>query len=140
MIDGEPRVGERDGKPVIVDAAGDVVVCRCGSTHPSGNGRHYHHVDIDRFERTGTIKPACGDIASHRNVSWKPRHKADLDGIWDGCSYRACFGKYDPSDPKSKISGYSGLAATLANMSVEEFGAAVEPTQTALRAGNGGER
>jgi hypothetical protein len=132
MIDGKPRVSERDGLRIVVDANGDVVVCRGTSQHVGGTSRYYHRIDADHFETTGEIQAACGEVAHHHDADWTPRRKADLDGIWTGCSYHACFGDYDPGDTTPKASGHDGLAATLTDMSVEEFDAAVA-------AHNGGE-
>jgi hypothetical protein len=124
MIDGELRVSERDGEPVVVDVTSAVTVCHQHAQHRGGTGRDYHHIDTDHFVTTGEISPACGCVNPHQDVTWLPCRQRDLDGIWEGYSYQACFGDYDPCDPTSTASGHDGLTATLTDMTVEEFDAA----------------
>ena len=138
MIVGDLRAIERDERAVVVDDNGDMVVCRGSSQHVGGTSRFFHRIDPQHFAATGEIKAACGDVAHHHAQDWLPKRKVDLDSLWEGCSYRACFGDYDPSDPRLKVSGHTGLAATLEAMSVAEFDAIVADHQ-ALRT-DGGER
>jgi hypothetical protein len=129
MIAGDLRVVERDGTPLVVDRNGDTVVCRGSSQHVGGTSRYFHRIDTGHFATTGEIRAACGEVAHHHDQDWLPKRRADLDSLWAGCSYRACFGDYDPSDSGPKASGHDGLAATLEAMSVAEFDAAVADHQ-----------
>jgi hypothetical protein len=125
VIAGDLWVIERDGTPIVVDATGAVIVCRQDGQHRGGTTRNYHRIDTEQFAATGGISPACGYVNSSHAVTWVSRRKRDLDGIWGGCSFQECFGDYDRHDTTSKVSGHSGLAATLEAMSVEEFDATV---------------
>jgi hypothetical protein len=138
VIAGDLRVVERDETTLVVDENGDTVVCRGDSQHVGGTRRYFHRIDTEHFATTGEIRAACGEVAHHHDQDWLPKRKADLDGIWSGCSFQECFGDYDRHDPTPKVSGHSGLAATLEAMSVAEFDAAVADHR-ALRT-DGGER
>lgn len=122
----EPRVITRNGTQCVVGATGEELVCRGNNQHTGGTGRRYHRIDTETYSATGMIRPACGDIAHHHDADWVLRQRLELEPIWTGCSYQACYGEYDPSDPAPKASGHNELAATLEAMSVEEFDAIVD--------------
>lgn len=121
MIDGKPEVIKRDGRDLVVDQSGAELVCRRTTSNPSGGGPRYHRVDVEIYAASGTIVPACDRITHNHDVAWLLRRKDTLDVNWNGCSYRACYGDYDPHDPPPKVDPYSRLAVRLETMTVEEF-------------------
>jgi hypothetical protein len=125
VIAGDLHVIDRDGTLLVVDGNHDAVVCRGSSQHVGGTSRNVHRINTGHFATTGEIRAACGEIAHHHDQDWVPKRKTDLDSLWAGCSFALCFGEYDPSDPSPKVSGHTGLAATLEAMSVAEFEAIV---------------
>lgn len=123
MIRGEPHVIERDGNRVLVDENGDELVCRKKTGLQAGNSRIYHRVDVDHYIDEDVVRPADLHTSRRNEPIWILRRRKTISSNWDGCSYAECYGDYDPSEDDS-----SGdyLAASLRNMSVDEFDAAVQ--------------
>ncbi|WP_248910546.1 hypothetical protein [Halocatena marina] len=119
MIAGTPRILDRDGTRVLVDANGDKLVCRRLSPYAHGC---YHRVDLERYACDKTVKPRCGHVTGHDDTHWVLRRHAVLAQTWDGCLYSGCYGNNEAT-----ATGETGpqLAAALADMSVTEFEAAV---------------
>lgn len=128
MIDGEPRIVERDGRRQLVDDAGQPLVCRRRS--PYAHGR-FHKIDLDRFARDGAIRPRCEHVTGGNDEQWILRHYASLDPAWDGCQYVGCYGE------QTAATGATGqqLATTLKDMSPEEFEVAVAEYRTSTSDG-----
>lgn len=118
MIDGEPRLVDRDGERMLVDANGDALVCCRQSPYTHGC---YHRVDIDRYDRDGSIKPRCEHVTGY-DEQWVLRRHAALAQRWNGCLYAGCYG-----DEEATMTRETGpqLAAALREMSVADFDAAV---------------
>lgn len=112
MISGEPRVVERDGERVLVDGAGEELICR------RETGRYirrvYHHVDLAAFP--GAIRPAC-HCGRYDDGHWILKRRSTLNETWDGCEYGRCCGETPRASGRSASTHYR----TLAEMSVEEF-------------------
>jgi hypothetical protein len=128
MIDGEPRVSERDGTRVVVDASGDEVVCRRKTPHAHGT---YHRIDGDRLTQDDTIHPACR-VTGVNDDNWDPVKRATIDRTWDGCGYQQCYGPDHDHETAQQTTG-GQLRTTLTDMTVEEF-------DRAVAAQKGGER
>lgn len=118
MIEGEPRLIERDGQRQLVDATGATLVCRRQSTYAHGC---FHRVDLDQFSRNGTITPRCEHVTGGSDDKWMLSRHESLDPTWESCQYKGCDGE------ETAATGSSGpqLATTLKNMSPQEFEAAV---------------
>lgn len=124
MISGEPHLVDREDEHMLVDANGDALVCRRQSPHAHGC---YHRVDIIQFARDGSIKPRCEHVTGYEDDNWTLRRHAALAQTWDGCQYGRCYG-----DDEVTMTGDTGpqLAATLREMAVADFDAAVDHRTT----------
>jgi hypothetical protein len=118
MTADEPRVSDRDGTRVVIDATGDELVCR---RKTSSARDKYHRIDCDRLAQNGTIHPACR-VRGVNDTNWEPITRATIDRTWDGCQYQQCYSHDDDHDQQATD---NSLQATLAEMSVAEFDAAV---------------
>ncbi len=118
MIDGEPRLVERDGQRQLVDASGAELVCRRLSPYAHGC---FHRVDLNQFAHDGAITPRCEHVTGGDDDKWVLSRYESLDPTWEGCQYKGCDGK------ETAATGGSGpqLATTLKNMSPQEFEATV---------------
>lgn len=121
MIRGEPQVIERDGQQILVDANGDELVCRKKTGLQAGNSRIYHRVDVDHYIEEDVVRPADTHTSRRNEPIWILRRRKTIASNWEGCSYRDCYGDYDPSDQVPKGHPQSGLAARLERMAVDEF-------------------
>lgn len=121
-MNGDPRVIERNGATVVVDATGAELVCRRLSPYAHGT---YHRINCTRYERAGTVRPACR-VTGVNDDNWRLVARTAIEDTWDGCTYQACYG----ADDHRQQSTGSQLRTKLADMSVEEFDAAVAAHQT----------
>lgn len=125
-MNGDPRVIERNGATVVVDATGEELVCQRLSPYAHGT---YHRINCTRYERAAILRPACR-VTGVNDDNWRPVPRTSLDTTWEGCTYQAC---YETEDHHHQQSTGQQLRTKLDEMSVEEFDATVA-------AHNGGER
>lgn len=141
MIVGEPRLDKPadtdDHGPecerILVDANGEELVCR-----RRGRGTHglFHRIDPDRYQCDGTIRPAC-QCTGCDDDNWRSQRRRDLNGSWDGCDYRQCYGTPRSQDAPHRFDGRK-LRAEIAAGRGETEEKASPVAHQALRADRGG--
>ena len=120
MIDLQPRLTERDGKPTVVDQEGYELVLR----RKSGNsGRQYHLPDPDAV-RDGDRDTVCEHGSARTGSQASPliwRRRIQIEATFDACPN--CLDPENESFGPDKNTDRSDVGELLAEMTVDEFDA-----------------